>query len=98
MNQHKAKSAEARPASRRAAALPPLKLPPLLALRGLTSTSSTLKRAFRHPPTPWGLVCGSYDSPPLSFPSPLKPKTWVMWVFRGGWGGAQEGGGSKIFA
>ena len=54
-------------------------------------------KTCKNPPTPWGLVCGSYDSPPLSFPSPLKPKTSVIYDFRGG-GGCTRGEGSNIFA
>ena len=59
MSQHKAKSAEARPAQNSSPALPPFELPPLLALGELTSTSSAAARAFRHPPRP--LASGRVD-------------------------------------
>ena len=61
---------------------------------------------MQNPPTPWGPVCESYVSPPLSFPSPLRPKTSVIYDSRGGGvqifflGGAQAPWGQvgSIFA
>ena len=42
-------------------------------------------------------MCGSYVSPPLSFPSPLKLKTWVIFDFWGGGAQAPWGQVGSIF-